>query len=186
MADRVTISLTELHCEAQSEQGGCEPYLFTSFFSVGTDGQVEITSPKHSDVRGAFADDVNAGETLPVPQEIGTCDLSAGGQVGVIALVIDEDLSRDVAVDKAHEAFHAGVEEHLRGAGGGTIDEDQLRQDVLSRIRRAVSSSYDFSDLHRNQDDFLGLGVHHVQGTGAFELPLGFAEDRFILRGEIR
>lgn len=184
MTDRVTISLTELHCEAQSEEGGCEPYLFTSFYSVGADGEIEITSPKHSDVRGAFANDVNAGETLPVPQEIGQCELAGGGQVGVIALVIDEDLSREVAVDKAHSAFHEGVEEHLRGMNG-MVDEEQLRSDVLSKIRRAVGSSYDYSDLHRDQDDFLGLGIHQVQGPGAFELQLGFADDRFILRGEI-
>ncbi len=181
MADRVTISLTELHCEAQSEEGGCEPYLFTSFYSVGADGEVEITSPKHSDVRGAFANDVNAGETLPVPQEIGECELSGGGRLGIIALVIDEDLGRDVAVDKAHEAFHSEVEAQLRG-GHATFDHDEL----LSKVRRAVARTFDYSDLHRDQDDLLGVGMHEVTGSGPFELQLGINDDRFILRGEVR
>jgi hypothetical protein len=61
MSENVTITLSELHCETQSEAGGCEPYLFTSFFAIGADGDVKVTSPKHSDVRGAFADDIDAG-----------------------------------------------------------------------------------------------------------------------------
>jgi hypothetical protein len=181
MSDRVTITLSELHCEAQSEAGGCEPYLFTSFFAVQPDGEVKVTSPKHSDVRGAFADDVEAGQTLAVPQEIGSCELPGGGQVGLVALVIDEDLGRQVAVDKAHEAFHSEVEAQLR-AGQGSVDEEAL----LSRVRGAVNRTFDYSDLHRDQDDLLGVGVHVVSGSGPFELPLGIADDRFVLRGEVR
>lgn len=185
MADQLTITLNELHCEAQSEAGGCEPYLFTSFYTVGEDGQVHVTSPEHHDIRGAFANDVEAGQTLPVPQEIGTAQLSADGQSGIIALVIDEDMSRDVAVERAHKAFHAEVEAQLR-AGNGTVDEDALRSAVMSKVRGAVGSTFDYQDLHRDQDDQLGIGVHRISGIGAFELPLGFADDRFILRGEVR
>jgi hypothetical protein len=185
MADHLRITLNELHCEAQSEAGGCEPYLFTSFFTVGADGEVQVTSPSHHDIRGAFADDVEAGQTLPVPQEIGSAELPASGQAGIVALVIDEDMSRDVAVEKAHQAFHAEVEAQLR-AGNGSLDEEQLRSAVLSKVRSAVGSTYDYQDIHRDQDDHLGVGVHRIQGPGAFELPLGFAEDRFILRGEVR
>lgn len=185
MTGRVTISLTELHCEAQSEAGGCEPYLFTSFFSVGPDGEVQVNTPRHDDVRGAFAHDVEAGHTLPVPQEIGTAELPAHHRVGVIALVIDEDLSRDVAVDKAHNAFHAEVEAHIKEAGHD-LDAERLRDAVLSKVRSAVHASYDIFDIHRDQDDFLGIGVHHADGHGPFELTLGFSDDRFVLRGEVR
>jgi hypothetical protein len=183
MADRVTITLTDLHCEAQSESGGCEPYLFTSFFSIG-DGQVDVESPAHHDIRGAFANDIEAGTTLPVPQEIGTASVNTanGAQVGIIALVIDEDLSRDVAVDKAHKAFHDEVENQLRQANG-SVDADALREAVLSKVRGAVHGTYDYSDLHRDQDDHLGLGVHMVEAEGEFEVQLGFDDDRFILRG---
>lgn len=186
MADRVTITLTDLHCEAQSETGGCEPYLFTSFYSIGGD-QVDVQTPTHHDIRGAFANDVEAGQTLPVPQEIGTASVNAGNgaRVGVVALVIDEDLSRDVAVDKAHKAFHEEVENQLRQAGD-SIDPAALREAVLSKVRGAVHGTYDYSDLHRDQDDMLGLGVHVVSGSGPVELPLGIADDRFILRGEVR
>lgn len=185
MTDRVTISLHELHCEEQSEPGGCEPYLFTSFFAVGSDGQVQVTSPRHQDVRGAFADDVMPGTSLPVPQEIGSAELPAGGPVGVVALVIDEDLSRQEAVDQAHQAFHAAVEAELRGSSG-SIDGEALREAVLSKVRGAVNRTYNVLDMHRDQDDFLGLGVHQASGAGPFELPLGIAGDRFILRGEVR
>jgi hypothetical protein len=181
MSDRVTITLNELHCEAQSESGGCEPYLFTSFYAVGPDGQVEVTSPKHADVRGAFADDIEAGTTLAVPQEIGTCDLPASGQLGIVALVIDEDMGRNVAVDKAHAAFHSEVEAQRR-SNAGQIDRDA----ILSKVRGAVHGTYDYSDLHRDQDDLLGVGVHQVSGSGPFELQLGITDDRFILRGEVR
>lgn len=185
MTDRVTISLTELHCEEQSEPGGCEPYLFTSFFAIGSDGEVQVTSPGHHDVRGAFADDVLPGTTLPVPQEIGSAELPGGGPVGVVALVIDEDLSRQEAVEQAHKAFHAAVEAQLRGTSGN-VDSDALRQAVLSEVRSAVRRTYDVLDIHRDQDDLLGLGVHQASGSGPFELPLGFSDDRFILRGEVR
>jgi len=191
MADRVTITISDLHCEAQSESGGCEPYLFTSFFAVG-DGQVDVQSPAHHDIRGAFANDVVAGQSLPVPQEIGTVSLNAGqnATVGVVALVIDEDLSRDVAVEKAHKAFHAEVEHQLRELSGSGFDQpqiDQLREAVLSKVRGAVHGTYDYSDIHRDQDDHLGLGVHTVGASagGEFELPLGFDDDRFTLKGSV-
>lgn len=187
MAERVTITLTDLHCEAQSEQDGCEPYLFTSFFAVGGDGQVQVESPAHHDVRGAFANNVTAGQSLPVPQEIGSASLNADGnaRVGVVALVIDEDLSRDVAVEKAHQAFHQEVENQLRQAGG-RVDADQLRDAILSKVRGAMHGTFDYSDLHRDQDDHLGLGVHLVDPqSGEFELPLGFDQDRFTLKGRV-
>ncbi|URD61429.1 hypothetical protein M8312_02630 [Sphingomonas sp. KRR8] len=183
MADRVTITLTDLHCEAQSEAGGCEPYLFTSFYSISGD-QVDVETPAHHDVRGAFANDVEAGQTLPVPQEIGTASVNAaaGARIGVVALVIDEDLGRDVAVEKAHKAFHAEVENQLRSCGD-RIDADTLREAVLSKVRGAVHGTFDYSDLHRDQDDHLGLGVQEISGAGEFEVQLGFDDDRFILRG---
>lgn len=185
MSENVTITLSELHCEAQSEEGGCEPYLFTSFYAIGADGDVKVTTPKHSDVRGAFADDIDAGMAVPVPQEIGTCQLPAGGKLGVVALVIDEDKGRDVAVEEAHGAFHSEVEAQIRQSGG-TIDADALRDAVLSKVRGAVHKTYNYVDLHQDQDDLLGLGVHEVSGSGPFELQLGIADDRFILRGDVR
>jgi len=183
MADRVTITLTDLHCEAQSEAGGCEPYLFTSFYSIDGD-QVDVQTPAHHDVRGAFANDVEAGQTLPVPQEIGTASVHAanGARIGVVALVIDEDLGRDVAVEQAHKAFHAEVENQLRNCGD-KIDPDTLRENVLSKVRGAVHGTYDYSDLHRDQDDHLGLGVQEISDAGEFTLQLGFDDDRFLLRG---
>lgn len=185
MSENVTITLSELHCEAQSEEGGCEPYLFTSFYAIGADGEVNVTSPKHSDVRGAFANDIDAGMSVPVPQEIGSCQLPGGGKVGVVALVIDEDKGRDVAVDSAHDAFHSEVEAQLRAANG-TVDADALREAVLSKVRGAVHKTYNYTDLHQDQDDLLGMGVHEVSGTGPFELRLGIADDRFVLRGDVR
>lgn len=181
MSESVTITLRELHCEAQSEAGGCEPYLFTSFYAVGPDGDVKVTSPKHADVREAFANDIEAGTTLPVPQEIGTCALPGGGNIGVVALVLDEDMGRVGAVDKAHDAFHQGVESQLRD--GGQVDCEAL----LSTIKGAIHGTFDYSDLHRDQDDLLGLAVHQVNGSGPFEIHLGTGDDdRFILRGEVR
>ncbi|WP_114228954.1 MULTISPECIES: hypothetical protein [Sphingomonas] len=183
MADRVTITLTDLHCEAQSEAGGCEPYLFTSFYSIDGD-QVDVQTPAHHDVRSAFANDVEAGQTLPVPQEIGTASVHAanGARIGVVALVLEEDLGRDVAVDKAHSAFHAEVENQLKNCGD-RIDQDALREAVLQKVRGAVHGTYDYSDLHRDQDDHLGLAVQEIGDAGEFELRLGYDDDRFILRG---
>lgn len=203
MTQRVDLTLTELHCEAQSENGGCEPYLFTSFFCVSDDGQVQVVSPAHDDVRGAFANDVTAGQALPVPQEIGTASLGVGSGsqrlVGVAALVIDEDLSREEAVGKGHQAFHQEFETQLRDlaqrrSGQGHIGDEeveQIRSAVLSKVRGAIHATYDYSDLHRDQDDHLGLGIKSfADGTAPmssqeFELPLGFAEDRFTLRGRL-
>jgi hypothetical protein len=202
MTQRLDFTLSELHCEAQSEQGGCEPYLFTSFFAIGDDNEVQVTSPQHDDVRGAFANDVQAGQTLPVPQELGTASFDLEGSsrlVGVAALVIDEDLSRDVAVEKAHRAFHQEVEAQLKAFAGGRGHQQQLSEDditrihdaVLSKVRGAVHGTYDYSDLHRDQDDHLGIGIFSsADGTvpisgGAFTLPLGFTDDRFTLRGDL-
>ncbi|GAA4020141.1 hypothetical protein GCM10022280_20510 [Sphingomonas swuensis] len=181
MTGRVTISLNELHCEAQSEQGGCEPYLFTSFYAVGSNGEVSVTSPKHADVREAFDNDIEAGTTLPVPQEIGQCELPGDGKMGVVALVIDEDAGRIIAVDKAHDAFHQGIDSQLREKG--EVDCASL----LSAIKGAIHGTFDYNDLHRDQDDILGVAVHAISGHGPFEVHLGTSdEDRFILRGEAR
>ncbi|GAA4036970.1 hypothetical protein GCM10022281_16950 [Sphingomonas rosea] len=181
MSDRVTIELKELHCEAQSEEGGCEPYLFTSFYAVGSDGNVSVTSPKHADVREAFANDIEAGTTLPVPQEIGRCELPSGGKLGIVALVIDEDAGRVIAVDKAHDAFHQGIESQLKDKG--EVDCASL----LSDIKGAIHGTFDYSDLHRDQDDILGVAVHEIADHGSFEVRLGTSDDdRFILRGEAR
>lgn len=185
MPNRFKINLNELHCVAQSESGGCEPYLFTSFFAL-TDSGATVQTPAHPDVRGAFADDVEAGATLTVPQEIGSATIEGGTQVGVVAMIIDEDLSRDIAVEKAHSAFHEEVEAQLNQADG-SIDEEALRHAVMKKVRAAVQGTWDYLDLHRDQDDHLGLGIHIIgsDDSGSFELPLGFAEDHFILRGTV-
>ena len=54
-------------------------------------------------------------------------DLAGSSRViGVAALVIDEDLSRDVAVEKAHRAFHQEVEAQLKALDSQlfVIDQD--------------------------------------------------------------
>ena len=179
MSDSVTITLRELHCEAQSEEGGCEPYLFTSFYAVGADGSVKVTSPHHADVREAFANGVEAGATLPIPQEIGSCELPGGGEVGIVALVLDEDAGRVIAVDKAHAAFHRGIETQL--GNNGKVDCESL----LVEVKEAIAGTYEYSDLFKDQDDLLGIAVHPISGSGPFEVRLGTSDDdRFILRGD--
>ena len=60
--------------------------------------------------RGAFADDVEAGQALSVPEEVGTAGFTFDGEaerglVGVAAMVLDEDDSRSEAVEAAQGAY---------------------------------------------------------------------------------
>jgi hypothetical protein len=181
---RATVTLTELHCDAQSESGGCEPYLYTAFFALGG-GDAQLVAPEHDDVRGAFANDVTAGQMLAVPEELGTAsfNLANAQQVGVAALVIDEDLGRKVAVDKGREAFASELESQLRS---GETDAERIREAVLSRVRSAIHGTYDYSDLHRDQDDHLGFGLELLEPQARdFEVHLGALDDRFRLKGRV-
>lgn len=184
-----TIRLTELRCDAHSEEGGCEPYLFTSFFALG-DGEPQIVTPRHDDVREAFPNDVTAGQSVPVPEQLGSARLRRdnGQRIGVAALVIDEDLSREMAVSSAHQAFAEELQTQLQrlGSAPGQADEEQIREAVLSRVRGAIHGTYDYSDLHRDQDDHLGFALQILPNDATeFELPLGSDNDRFTLTGRL-
>jgi hypothetical protein len=182
---RANVTLTELRCDAESESGGCEPYLYTSFFALGGN-QPQVVTPEHADVRNAFANDVMAGQSLPIPQEIGSASFSLdGGQhtVGVAALVIDEDLSREVAVDKGRDAFARELESQLQA---GETDVNRIREAVLSKVRGAINASYDYTDLHQDQDDQLGFGIQLLgPEPREFEVELGALDDRFTLKGRV-
>ena len=184
MTQRATVTLTELHCDAQSESGGCEPYLYTAFFALGGE-QPQLVAPEHDDIRGAFANDVTAGQMLPVPQELGTAsfNLDSAQRVGVAAVVIDEDLSREVAVDKGRDAFARELQAQLQS---GETDAERIREAVLSKVRGAIHGTYDYSDLHRDQDDHLGFGLELLEPQPReFEVHLGAMDDRFRLKGQI-
>ena len=205
---RVNLSVDQLRCDVQSESGGCEPYLWTTFFALGASGsepgQLQVVSPTHPDIRGAFADDVDTGQTLSVPEQVGsasfTFDADAGqGLVGIAAMVLDEDESRSEAVEAAQGAYAEAVEQQLRsylerhGANApeqpSDSDLEEIRSAVLSRMRAAIHGTYNYSDLFTDQDDHLGFGLRLFradQAAGDFELQLNGAHDRFALQGSVR
>lgn len=204
---RVNLSVSQLRCDVQSESGGCEPYLWTTFFALGAsgseNGQLQTISPTHPDIRGAFADDVEAGQTLSVPQEVGTASFTFEGAanqglVGVAAMVLDEDESRSEAVEAAHGAYAEAVQQQLRsylGRHGADAPEqpsdsdlEEMRSAVLSQMRAAIHGTYNYTDLFTDQDDHLGFGIRLFragQTEGEFELHLTGAHDRFALQGEV-
>lgn len=204
---RVHLSVSELRCDVQSESGGCEPYLWTTFFALGSsdsaNGQLEVRTPTHPNIRGAFPDNISDGDSLPVPEEIGsanfTLDDRAGGRrlVGIAAMVLDEDASRAPAVEAAQDAYAEAVEQQLRSYAGrlGSSESEQpsdadlaeIRGAILSHMRAAVDGTYNYTDLFTDQDDHLGFGIRLFRDgqAGEFELHLTGAHDRFTLRGEV-
>ncbi len=204
---RVNLSVNQLRCDAQSESGGCEPYLWTTFFALGASGseggQLQVHSPTHPDIRGAFADDVDTGQALPVPEEVGTASFTFDGEagpglVGVAAMVLDEDESRSEAVEAAQGAYAEAVQQQLRsylerhGADApeqpSESDLEEMRSGILSQMRAAIHGTYNYSDLFTDQDDHLGFGVRLFradQANGDFELHLAGAHDRFALQGNV-
>src|SRR4051794_24066763 len=123
---RLTVQLTELRCLAQSESGGSEPYLWTTYFAFGArplpfqSGPVGVITPSYDAFRSEFPNNMKAGQTALIPPFIASAsfdmDLDSGPypkMIGSIAVLLEEDSTPDSSIILGRIAYAKEIENQL-------------------------------------------------------------------------
>jgi hypothetical protein len=178
---RVSLRLTELRCVAQSETGGSEPYLWTTYFAFGAQqmpfqtGPVGVITPAYDAFRTEFPNNLTAGQVTTIPPFIASAsfdiDLEATPRpklIGCIAVLMEEDytplssivLGR-IAYSKAiEEALNALVTRRLLTGNFDSITDAEIatiKSAVQSKVESAIASNQPIWNVFTNQDDNLGF-----------------------------
>lgn len=194
MADsiRVTYDLTRLHCIDEGDgSGNAEPFMWTVFFKVDGDtvkvnddfelqgtATVVTTPGNHGDLRS----NVDAGQDVQIPASLGHFattlrpiptpfeGFAAGGVVGCVAVVMEEDSTPDDAIANGHKVLNQALQEKL-DALIPTIDpfgelptEDDLeaiKDAIVTKVKQAIADGVDAWDVLGSvfgnlQDDIIG------------------------------
>lgn len=178
---RVTIRLTELRCLAQSESGGSEPYLWTTFFALGSEprpfqtGPLAVDTPISDEFRNDFPNQMKAGQVALVPEYIGQSsfdmDLDAAGlpkMIGCVAVLLEQDSTPDSSIVLGRIAYSKEIEVQLNALMSKrimTLDTSALTDEEIKTIKtavqakviEAVKSDQSFWNIFKDQDDILGF-----------------------------
>ena len=191
----VKLKLNEIICHDEGDGwGDAEPYLWTVFFKVDGEtvsvtealtlsgvGIVQSTPGSHGNLGNT---DVDEGETVPVPSDIGEWLTTLkpipvpsslqddfpngiGGMIGVICILMEEDNVTDDGAEAGHNKLNEEVEKAINAiiptiSFGNQDIEDEINEfedSVSDKIKDAiVSQQYWFEDLWSwlNKDDTIG------------------------------
>jgi hypothetical protein len=194
---RWTINLNPLNCHDEGDGwGDAEPYLWTIFFkcdgstlSVSDAGRVEgsaVTIPTPGSHGNLNDEDVDAGDTVPIPSVLGSFGDSVipipvapaiqpilgqedlPGFFGVVVVLMEEDNVTDDGAEAGHVALNAAVQSAIDqvlrslGAGHTTITPEDIAG-VTAGIDEAVKAAIRaqqniFEDIWSwlNADDQIG------------------------------
>jgi hypothetical protein len=189
---RVSFKLTTLECIDEGDGSGeAEPYMWTVYFKVDGDTVVldnnfmlsgtatVVGTPGNHDDLGAGMD---AGNTRNIPSSLGAFattlkpiptpipGVTAGGMVGCIAILMEEDSTPDQDIANGHAALNSELQNQLDaliptlGIGNPSpteADIEGIQQAVQTAVENAVAEGVDFWDflagLFGNlQDDQIG------------------------------
>jgi hypothetical protein len=176
---RVTLRLTELRCLKESDEGGAEPYLWTTFFAYGAgdhpeNQQVQVYTPEYDAFRAEIADGVTAGQTRTIPPFIssGTFDFDLTSiippkVIGCVAVVMEENGTPNRAMVAGRIAYAKEIDVQLKALIPEYISPNspELTKEVLARIGAAVEAKvyeavkrdqYSVWNLSRSRDEPVG------------------------------
>ncbi len=121
-----TLNLTGIHCNAESDWFGAEPYLWTVFFYTdlstipGSDGLVVTHTPHQtSTTRGMYPNGIEAGDDFNIPMSMGEYNvtLDNGGLglslIGCLFVLLDKRNTDADAIKAGHVALGISAQETL-------------------------------------------------------------------------
>lgn len=213
----VTIALDSLFCyHGGDSDGASEPYLWTIMYKIDGEGirqdgvtlagePVYFLSPGS---QGNLGHDVGTGGTVHIPAAVGRWTTSLApilisnpatgtvievpGQIGVIAILMEENLTPNVDMEVGHQALNAFVRKQLKAfvdsinllgvaaemqplIAGGASEPDALRavlaarrkpyQDNLTELTKAVTFYALFQALGFGGAIASGIDRDEFQGT---------------------
>jgi hypothetical protein len=189
---RVAYKLTTLQCIDEGDGlGNAEPYMWTVYFKVDGDTVVLDNNLMLSGTatvvgtpgnHGDLPDDVDAGDTVSIPSSLGSFattlrpiptpfpGVTAGGMIGCIAIVMEEDSTPDQDIANGHAALNQELQNQLdaliptlgvNNPSPSDADIAAIQAAVQTAVEDAVAEGVDFWDflagLFGNlQDDQIG------------------------------
>lgn len=177
---RYTIKLRQLRCLLESDSGPSEPYLWVTYFALGSlvppsqTGPLALHTPSYDAFRTEFPDGVSVGTTVDVPTFIASAsfdlDMDSVGPklLGCVAVLMEEDDTRESDIVFGRIAYTKEMEKQLNdlmrkrivtGDDGPLTEEeiDTIKSAVTVKVEEAVGGHQSIWDLFRNQDDALGF-----------------------------
>jgi hypothetical protein len=194
MVDSIKVSykLTTLECIDEGDgPGEAEPYMWTVYFKVDGDtvvldnnfmlsgtATVVGTPGNHGDIGGTM----DAGDTRNLPASLGAWStvltpiptpipgVTAGGMIGCIAILMEEDSTPSADIANGHAALNQELQDQLdaliptlgiSNPSPTEADIEAIQQAVQTAVENAVAEGVDFWDflggLFGNlQDDQIG------------------------------
>lgn len=195
----VKLHLANLHCYDEADGwGSAEPYLWTVFFKIDGDTTVVnsqftlqgtatvITRPgNHGDLPNQ---NVDGGEDVPIPVVLGEFDTQlkpiplqtptggvteVGGVVGIIAVPMEQDSTKDLAIAAGHNALNKAVRDGLNALiptlsfthqAPTDSDIEAMKKKIHDTVSAAISNGvgvWDWVKAAGDMDDNIGAEVFH-------------------------
>jgi hypothetical protein len=194
----VKLKLSNIHCSDEGDSiGSAEPYLWTVFFKIDGDtthvdstltlqgtATVVTTPGNHRDL---IARDVDAGDNLPIPPELGEFSTvikpipvdplpgtTLAGVVGCIVILLEQDETPNAAVAQGHVVLNQAVQTALDDLiptlnflhqSPTDADIKTLTDKVGKKVEDAISdgvSVWDWLTALGNEDDKIGSKVFYA------------------------
>lgn len=176
---RFTIKLTQLRCIKESDPGVSEPYIWVTYFALGSQlppfqtGPLALNTPSYDAFRTEFAS-MSAGDVVGIPTFIASAgfnmDLDIAGPklLGCVAVLMEEDDTRQSDIVFGRIAYSKEMGKQLNALMKKRIqtndmsditdaEKETIRKAVSSKVSDAVGSHQGLFDIYRDQDDSLGF-----------------------------
>ena len=177
-----TLNLTRIHCNAESDFGGAEPYLWTVFFFsdfshvFGSGGGLVVTHTPNqtATTRGFYPNGIHAGDDINIPLSMGEFDVTLdNGDLGISLLgclfvLIDERNMDADAIKAGHVALGTSATNALNDLVAAKIGDDDktptsaevkaMSSYIASSVEAAIKDKLSWWDYLDQQDRFVGSG----------------------------
>jgi hypothetical protein len=176
-----TLNLNRILCNAESDFGDAEPYLWTVFFYSdlstlsGSAGLMVVVTPhRTSTTRGMFANGIAPGDQLTIPQSMGEFDttLDGGGlglsMIGCLFVLIDERNTDADAIKAGHVALDEAARTALNELAASKISAEEktpsaeetqaIAKFISKQVLAAIKEKLSWWDALDQQDRMVGSG----------------------------
>jgi hypothetical protein len=176
-----TLNLTSIRCNAESDFGDAEPYLWTVFFYSdmstlsGSSGLVMVHTPhRTSTTRGMYANGIAPGDQFAIPTSMGEFDVTLDGGglglslIGCLFVLIDERNTDADAIKAGHVALDEAARTALNELAAtkiSAVDKTPTADEVKAmatyiggRVLAAIKDQLSWWDALDQQDRLVGSG----------------------------